>query len=130
MNRIRFQTFCLIALAGLGLAASPAFAHKLLIDCRVKGDNVHVEAFYDDDTPAQRAKISVEDSEKRIVAQGRTNERGVWTCSLPAPGNYTVRAESVGHAASESLTIADARSPTKSAADPRPSIRHRIGAKK
>jgi hypothetical protein len=75
-----------------------------LLDCRVKGDRVHVEAFYDD-TPAQQAKIFVENERKQIVAEGRTDERGLWSCPLPMPGNYTVRAESVGHATRETLVV-------------------------
>jgi hypothetical protein len=34
-----------------------------------------------------------------VVAEGRTNEKGVWTCPLPKPGTYTVRVVSTGHAA-------------------------------
>jgi hypothetical protein len=87
------------------LTTAPAFAHKLSLDCRVKDERVRVEAFYDDDTPAQQAKIFVENEGKHIVAEGRTDERGVWSCPLPAPGRYTVRAESVGHAAKETLVV-------------------------
>lgn len=87
------------------LTAAPAFAHKLLLDCRVKDDRVRVEAFYDDDMPAQKAKVVLENEANQVVAEGRTDERGVWTCPLPVPGKYTVRAESVGHAAKETLVV-------------------------
>jgi hypothetical protein len=96
--------FLSIAIALL-LTAAPAFAHKLLLDCRVKDDRVRVEAFYDDDTPAQKAKVSLENEANQVVAEGRTDERGLWSCPLPKPGKYTVRAESVGHAARETLVI-------------------------
>lgn len=86
---------------------SPAFAHKLIVDARVKGDRIRVEAFYDDDTPAQKAKVIVENEEKKVVAEGRTDDRGLWSCPLPVPGIYVVRAESVGHAAKETLVVAE-----------------------
>ena len=68
------------------------------------GDQLRVEAFYDDDTPSQEAKITVTQGDQTI-AEGRTDEKGVWTCAKPAPGTYLVRAESVGHAAKESLEV-------------------------
>jgi nickel transport protein len=86
---------------------SPAFAHKLELVARLVGDQLRVEAFYADDTPAQEAKVTVS-IEGKVVADGRTDEKGVWTCPKPAPGTYSVRVESVGHAAKETLVIADA----------------------
>jgi hypothetical protein len=95
----RFLTAALL-LAG----TSPAFAHRLHVDVKTTGDQVRVETYYDDDTPAQEAKITVRLGD-RPVAEGRTDEKGVWTCAKPAPGTYLVRAESVGHAAKETLVV-------------------------
>jgi hypothetical protein len=95
----------LIALGGICLSASPIFAHKLLLDCRLRDDRLRVEAFYDDDTPAQNAKIVVENDRKQVVAKGLTDEKGCWNCAVPTSGEYTVRAESIGHAAKETLAI-------------------------
>jgi hypothetical protein len=89
------------------LTAAPAFAHKLIVECRVQNDRVRVEAFHDDDTPAQQAKIIIADESKKIIAEGRCDERGLWSCPLPTPGKYTVRAESVGHTAKTDLEIPD-----------------------
>ncbi|HJZ93588.1 MAG TPA: carboxypeptidase-like regulatory domain-containing protein [Gemmataceae bacterium] len=98
--------FSLAALVVVALA-SPAFAHKLELVSKQVGDQLRVEAFYADDTPAQEAKVTVS-IEGNVVAEGRTDEKGVWTCPKPAPGTYSVRVESVGHAAKETLVIADA----------------------
>ena len=97
-----------LVLVLLAFAASPALAHKLLMDARVADDKLRVEAFYDDDTPAQGAKITVENDQGTIIHEGKTDERGVWSCGLPMPGQYTLRAESVGHAAKKTLTISGA----------------------
>jgi len=95
--------FILFVLASV---TTPAFAHKLIVDPRIKGDRLQVEAFYEDDTPAQQAKITVLNGDT-VVAEGRTDEKGVWSCPKPIAGSYLVKAESLGHAAKETLVIAD-----------------------
>jgi hypothetical protein len=78
--------------------ASPAFAHRLLADAALTETQFRVEAYYSDDTPAQGAKVSVLRGDE-IIAEGRTDERGVWAGPRPQPGTYTVRVVSEGHAA-------------------------------
>jgi nickel transport protein len=95
-----------LACALLFAAASPAFAHRLMADCKVVGNQLRIEAFYQDDTPAQEAKVSVQSGDI-VIAQGQTDEKGVWTCPKPAAGTYTVRVESIGHAATETVVIAE-----------------------
>ena len=93
------------ALSILCLAASPTFAHRLHVSSPTPvGPNLRVEAYYDDNTPAQEARIAVKSGET-IVVEGKTDERGVWTFPLPAPGNYTVTAESTGHTAKEQFFV-------------------------
>jgi hypothetical protein len=87
----------IVAIALLTLGASPAFAHKMYVEGKPLTDHVRVEAYYEDDTPAQEAKIKIL-KDDAVVAEGRTDEKGVWTCVLP-PGHYSVRAETLGHAA-------------------------------
>jgi len=100
----------LLAIALFLTGTSSAFAHRLHVDPKIVGDQLRVEAYYDDDTPAQEAKITVRSGDV-TVAEGRTDDKGVWTCPRPAAGKYTVRAESVGHAATESLDIGEAAEP-------------------
>ena len=88
------------------VGSSPAFAHQLHVVVKIDGDRVRVEAFYGDDTPAQEARITIL-FEEEIIAQGRTDEKGVWWCERPKAGTYTVNAESVGHAAKEPLIVAE-----------------------
>jgi nickel transport protein len=93
------------ALGGL-FCASPAFAHRMLLTCTAEGDRVRVEVFFDDDTPAQEATVSVADLNQKPIAEGKTDERGVWTFAKPAPGAYTVKASGIGHSATQALIIA------------------------
>jgi hypothetical protein len=97
--------FCLTTFALL-LGTLPALAHRLEVDPRIKDDKLHVEAFYDDNSPAQQAKITVFNGDK-IVAEGCTDEKGIWECVKPGPGTYLVKAESLGHAAKETVFVPD-----------------------
>jgi len=99
---MRILRFCL-AVPAFFAVASPAFAHKLQIDWRISDKRLHIEAFYDDNTPAQQAMITIKNDKNEIVASGKTDEHGVWTCAAPTAGKYTARAETAGHVAQESF---------------------------
>ncbi|HEX3152082.1 MAG TPA: hypothetical protein VHR66_28670 [Gemmataceae bacterium] len=99
-----------IAAIVLLTGSSPAWAHRLHVKPTLVGDQLRVEAYYDDDTPAQEAQVTILMGDD-VVAAGRTDEKGVWTGARPQPGTYIVKAESVGHAAKESLVIAEIKSP-------------------
>jgi nickel transport protein len=88
--------FPFLAIACSFLVATPAFAHKLIVDAAPKGDRLRVEAYYEDDTPADDAKVTVLQGDT-VVAEGKTDDRGVWSCPLPPPGTYQVKVLSVGH---------------------------------
>jgi len=83
-----------------------AFAHALGVACTLRGDKVEVEVFYDDDTPAQKAKVQVLNANAEVVADGVTDEQGRWTFATPAAGKYEVRADAgAGHRAKKSMTV-------------------------
>jgi hypothetical protein len=79
------------------LATRAAFAHNLMTDPRMAGGQLRVEVFYDDGTPAQDAQVTVRSGDDK-VAEGRTDEKGVWVWEAPVPGKYTVHGQSLGHA--------------------------------
>jgi hypothetical protein len=101
----------LFAKAGLAvvvvlLAANPAAAHALGAECRLRGNKVEVEAYFDDDTPAQNAKVTVTDSHKQIIAEGRTDEAGRWSFPVPPSGEYLVLVEAgAGHSKRVKMTV-------------------------
>jgi hypothetical protein len=103
------------------LATPAALAHNLMTDSRLVGGRLRVEVFYDDDTPAQDAQVTVLSGEEK-VAEGRTDEKGVWVWDNPVAGKYTVRAHGLGHASRpEAIEITKADlAPPAVTADPNP----------
>lgn len=95
-----------LPLAFLFVLPAIASAHAIGLDARIVGDKVRVEVYYDDDTPAGDAKVEVLDGEKALVAEGKTDEKGVWTFAKPKAGKYAVRVDAGdGHAAKTTITI-------------------------
>ena len=88
------------------ITVSPAWAHRLLSESKLTQTDLVVEAYFDDDTPAQEAKVSVwKENEK--FAEGKTDERGVWKMPRPVAGTYEIKVESVGHLSKETIEISD-----------------------
>ena len=63
-------------------------------------------AYYDDDSPAQKAKVDVVDAKDAVIVTGITDHKGQWSFATPPPGKYEVRVDGgAGHRAKRSLTI-------------------------
>ncbi len=92
----------------LALLAVPsaAFAHAVGVEAKLKDGVVRVEAYYDDDTPAAAAKVTVEGEAKAVVAEGKTDAKGVWSFPAPPAGRYTIRVDAgAGHVAKTTITV-------------------------
>jgi nickel transport protein len=96
----------LLALFVALVLADRASAHALGAECKLVGDRVEVEAYYDDDTPARDARVSVRDTGKQVVAEGRTDSEGRWSFARPAAGSYEVVVDAgAGHRVEVKLTV-------------------------
>jgi hypothetical protein len=109
-----------VVLAFLVFTAVPAstYAHYVGVECKIRGDLVEVEAYYDDGTEASKAKVRVVNSEEKEVGAGLTDDKGKWSFATPAPGKYTVHLDAgAGHRATTNLVIstatADAKAPNE-----------------
>jgi hypothetical protein len=99
----RSLLFALIALPALPLVAD---AHNIGVECKLKGQRVHVAAFYDDDTPGSKAKVTVLDAADKVVAIGVTDANGEWSFTAPAAGQYEVRIDAgAGHRAKQTIVV-------------------------
>src|SRR5439155_1332275 len=117
----------LIAATVLLAGSSPAFAHHLLSKATLVGDRLRVEAYYDDGTPSQEAKVTVRQGD-RVVVEGRTDDTGVWTCAGTPPGSNAIgfgsRIPGVGRCAADPRLMA-ATPPGSSSGGRRRSARRR-----
>jgi hypothetical protein len=95
-------------LAPLLLLAVPgvARAHAVSLECTLRGANLEVAAFFDDDTPARGAKVSVFDAADKLVASVRTGDDGTCRLPRPAPGTYRMDLNAgAGHFARRTIEV-------------------------
>jgi Carboxypeptidase regulatory-like domain len=91
--------------------------HAIGVDCKLHAGRIEVEAFYDDDTPAAKAKVQVINSKEEIIAAGITDARGAWSFPALAPGKYEVRVDAgAGHRAKKAIEVPVEARPVQSAA--------------
>jgi hypothetical protein len=105
MNRSVLAAVVTVGFPGL------AVAHKLEVVAKLPADaptELRVEVGYDDDTPADGARVTLRDPTGRPVAEGTTDERGVCVLARPAAGRYTLTADDgAGHRATLPLEVGD-----------------------
>lgn len=106
------MTRFLPALVVVLVLPAAAAAHGLGVEAKLKAGTLSVEAYFDDDTPAADAKVTVEDESKAVVAEGTTDAKGVWSCAAPKPGKYAVRVDAGdGHKSKATVTVPGAVPP-------------------
>jgi hypothetical protein len=118
------QPRLVILILGMALAfPPPAWGHALKAECSLKNGTIRVEAFFSNDSPAIDAKVEVLDSAgKNVVASGKTDAEGNWTCAAPAAGAYLVVVDAgMGHRAHEPITVPHSAMASPSPFDPSPS---------
>lgn len=98
MRVFRVFVLAIVAIGGVLLAPAVASAHGMRADVTV-ADQVKVVAYFDDDTPAESATVSIADANGNEILTGKADEHGVWTFAKPAPGQYTLTAKCIGHVA-------------------------------
>ena len=105
MRAVRFIVLAIAATGGGLLMPAAARAHDMNATVRVNPDAVRVEVFFEEDLPAEFAKVSVTDAAGAEVAAGTTDERGVWTFPVPPPGEYLLTAKCLGHVATVRFAV-------------------------
>jgi hypothetical protein len=88
------------------LCPDRALAHALNAECVVKEGRVEVEAFYDDGTPARRARVRIFAEGMRLVGEGKTDDKGSCTLARPEAGQYEVQVDAgAGHRRTMALVV-------------------------
>jgi len=92
---------------------SLALAHKISAFVDVDGNNVSLVSYFSDGTPAKNAKVTVYDSNGKVVLRGKTDKEGEFDFKIEKPGKYkaVVNAE-LGHRAVTTFQIGNAAEET------------------
>lgn len=69
--------------------------HKLCAEVKLVGDRLQVEAWYDNDLPADNTKVILY-RDKVVISEGKTDERGLCQLPIPLAGNYRVEVNAGG----------------------------------
>lgn len=93
-----------IVVIAWALTESSALAHKLMVDCRVVGQELKIEVFYEDDSPADGAKIQLFVGKAHLWTS-KTDDEGRLILAVPEAGEYQIRAEHYGHISNHFLEI-------------------------
>lgn len=101
----RNTSFLLFAVAAACLSPQRAVAHDLRIMVTPEDASFRVEAWFEGDIPAEKARITVTNAAGEILHSGTTDERGVWLFPKPGPGAYRIVVESTGHRDSAILQV-------------------------
>lgn len=93
-------------------------AHELGAEIHRTGDRIDVVAYFDDDTPAMGAKVTLTDATGKVVITGKTDRRGLFAFTKPNPGVYKVDVDAGdGHKLTRPLTLTITGDPSDPNAD-------------
>jgi hypothetical protein len=106
MRCFRLFVLATAAAGGVLLAPARADAHAIHAKVEVSAQAVKLEAYFDDDIPAEFAEAVVTDASGAVVVSGKTDERGVWTFAPPKPGAYVLTVKSIGHTTTVKFEVA------------------------
>lgn len=80
--------------------------HKLCAKLDIQGDKLIVEAFYDNEIPAENAKVKLLHQQKTL-AEATTDDRGMCSLAIPPAGDYLLDISAGGgHRTEVTFTIA------------------------
>jgi hypothetical protein len=106
---------CALAATVLLIAAPSGRAHDLGAECKLRGKQVQVEAYFDDDTPAGDARVRVLSGAGQAIIEGRTDGKGRWEFPAPPPGKYRVVVYAgAGHLAEVTISVPEQSQPSSS----------------
>ena len=98
--RTCFLVLVAIVVGVAALSPGRASAHDLQLVVKLPPDVptvLIVEAGFDDETPAEGAKVTITDLAGKVFAEGKTNDKGVWQTTRPGGGKYVAVVEAFGH---------------------------------
>ncbi|MCE9561076.1 MAG: carboxypeptidase-like regulatory domain-containing protein [Planctomycetes bacterium] len=112
--RTRFLVLVLVV-GAVALSPGRAAAHDLRLVVRMPEETPDVlvtEAAFDDETPADEAKVTITDESGAVIAEAKTDERGVCKFARPGPGTYFATIIAYGHRDRQKFEVTAIAGPT------------------
>jgi nickel transport protein len=75
-----------------------ALAHKVNLFAYVEAGKIYTESYFPDGTPVEKGKVLVYDSQKNLLLEGITDEKGLFSFAVPKIDDLTIVIEAtMGH---------------------------------
>lgn len=100
------RTFpALLSAFALLVLPEAAWAHSMLVEAKVEA-TLRVVVGYEDETPAEDAKVTLAAADGRAIAEAKTDATGTCTFPRPAAGSYSLIADDgAGHRTAVPLAV-------------------------
>lgn len=94
------------ALVMFALLPSQVLAHAMGIEARLRNNQIFIEAFFHDDSPASGALVTIENEAGEKILSEKTDKEGKLQAPAPSPGKYKIIVnDGAGHLSSTPLII-------------------------
>ena len=81
-------------------------AHSMGVEVRLKNNQIHIEVFFHDNSPASGAYVTIENETREKILSEKTDKDGKLKATVPPPGKYTITVnDGAGHLSSTSMII-------------------------
>jgi nickel transport protein len=105
---MRKQICLFILVIGSVFISSHALAHKVSLFAYVEGGKIFTESFFPDGRPVEGGKVTVYDSQDKLLLEGTTDSKGLFSFSVPKVDDLTIVLDAtMGHKATFKLKKAD-----------------------
>jgi hypothetical protein len=95
-----------IAIVCLALFPALALAHAMGVEVRLKNNQIYIETFFHDDSPASNALVTIENEAGEKILSEKTDKEGKLQAPAPLPGKYKILVnDGAGHLSSTPLII-------------------------
>jgi hypothetical protein len=116
MRWTRLLCLSLWALIIFGLLTGDSMAHKLMVSAVLEGNDLKVQAFFPDGSPAQEIPVTAAPADGSPPLTGQTDAQGYCRFTGIRPGTYLVAAgDPLGHRGETKVVIPGAAAPAPQA---------------
>ena len=88
------------------LLPAVALAHAMGVEVRLKNNQIHIEVFFHDNSPASGSLVTIENEAGEKILSEKSDKEGKLQAPAPLPGKYKILVnDGAGHVSSTSMII-------------------------